>query len=115
MNGGRAYGLEPIPGREWDSLLGTVRGYVQPIPTQRAPNGYVRIPVSAARAEAVRQYVLSNPTGHRYALTGPNCVTFVQGALDEADVRNPLNGFGFGVTPNAQLTGLSRMSGTSQP
>jgi hypothetical protein len=59
----------------------------------------------------VRQYILSNPGGHSYALTGPNCVSFVQGALDEAGVRNPIDALG--MTPAALLKGLRQIYGTS--
>jgi len=111
VNGGRAYGLEPIPVKEIPSAFGSVPGYVQPIPKQRTPDGHVRIPVTADRAEAVRQYILSNPGGHSYALTGPNCVSFVQGALDEAGVRNPIDALG--MTPAVLLKGLRQIYGTS--
>jgi len=113
VDGGRAYGLEPIPDAGPASALGPVRGYVQPIPKQRVPNGHVRIPVTASQADAARQYILSSPGGHSYALTGPNCVTFVQGALDEAGVKNPMGGFG--MLPNTLLKELSQMYGTPQP
>lgn len=106
VNGGRAYGLEPIPDAGPASVLRPVRGYVQP------PNGHVRIPVTAGGAEAVRQYILSNPGGHSYALTGSNCVSFVQGALDEAGVKNPMGGL---MMPATLLQELNRLYGTPQP
>lgn len=109
IDGGRAYGLESIPGRDLESALGPVRGYVQAVPTQRAPDGHVRVPVPAAGADAARRYILSNPGQHSYALTGPNCVSFVQGALDEAGVKSPVEAFL--MTPTELLKALSQTYG----
>ena len=112
MNGGRTYGLEPIPGEEAASIAGNLRGYVQPIPRERPPVGHVRIPVTASAASTVKQYILSNPGIHGYSLAGPNCVSFVQGALDEAGVQNPVNAFL--MTPAGLLERLAQRYGPVQ-
>lgn len=109
LDGGRSYGLEPIPGQDGVSAALRVPGYVQSIPKERQAARTVRIPATTDQVAAVHHYTLSNPGSHDYALTGPNCVTFIQDALRSAGIADLDERWG--MTPGDLLEGFDQIYG----
>lgn len=107
LDGGRAYGLEPIPGKDMESVIGTVPGIVAPVDPERVPVDQERIPVTAAQVAQLQQYLLKNAGHTPYSASGPNCATFVSDALQSAGLKSPASHFA--ERPTSLMSGLHQI------
>jgi len=89
VNGGHVYGKEPIPGKDYPSLLGTVPGVIKPVAPARKSIDQITLPADADQKAYLLKYLQDRSSPTTYQAETDNCANYLYDALQGAGYKLP--------------------------
>ncbi len=89
IDGGRVYGKEPIPGKDFKSLSGTVPGVIKPVDPARKPIDQITLPADQDQKAYLLKYLRDRTAPTTYQAETDNCADYLYDGLQGAGYKLP--------------------------